>query len=301
VLTKAYYAVGTTICFEVKIMYDNKKHGKGTTGGKGGKGGRGGAPRRESFRDTAQLEERSDIVIGRNPVRELLASGRAIDKIFIQRGERTGSVIPLVAEASARGIVTVEVEKQKLDTMCGGAAHQGIIALAAEKDYCEISDIIALAAERGEKPFVVVCDEINDPHNLGAIIRSADCLGAHGVIIPKRRSVGLSATVSKASAGALEGMLIAKATNVSAAIDELKECGLWIYAADMDGKPYYEHKFDAPTAIVLGSEGNGVSRLVREKCDFIISIPQYGKVNSLNVSNAAAIIMSEVAKQFHSK
>ena len=278
-------------------MYDNKKKNNGA---KSSKGGRGGAPKRDSFREVAPTEERSDIVIGRNPVRELLASGRAIDKIFIQRGERTGSIIPLTAEAAAKGIVTVEVEKQKLDAMCGGAAHQGIIALAAEKDYCEISDIIALAEERGEKPFVIICDEINDPHNLGAIIRSADCLGAHGVIIPKRRAVGLSATVSKASAGALEGMLVAKATNLSSAIDELKEAGLWIYAADMDGKPYYEHKFDSPTAIVLGSEGSGVSRLVREKCDFIVSIPQYGKVNSLNVSNAAAIIMSEVAKQFHS-
>jgi 23S rRNA (guanosine2251-2'-O)-methyltransferase len=278
-------------------MYDNKKRDKR---GKGGKGGRGAEPRRERAGDTAIAEERSDIVIGRNPVRELLASQRAIDKIFIQRGERTGSIIPLAAEAAARGIVTVEVEKQKLDAMCGGAAHQGIIALAAEKEYCEIADILALANEKGEKPFVIVCDEINDPHNLGAIIRSADCLGAHGVIIPKRRAVGLSATVSKASAGALEGMLVAKATNISAAIDELKEAGLWVYAADMDGTPYYELSFDSPTAIVLGSEGSGVSRLVREKCDFIASIPQYGKVNSLNVSNAAAILMSEVAKQFHS-
>ena len=278
-------------------MYDNKKRDKR---GKGGKGVRGAEPRRERAVDTAIAEERSDIVIGRNPVRELLASQRAIDKIFIQRGERTGSIIPLAAEAAARGIVTVEVEKQKLDAMCGGAAHQGIIALAAEKEYCEIADILTLANEKGEKPFVIVCDEINDPHNLGAIIRSADCLGAHGVIIPKRRAVGLSATVSKASAGALEGMLVAKATNISAAIDELKEAGLWVYAADMDGTPYYELSFDSPTAIVLGSEGSGVSRLVREKCDFIASIPQYGKVNSLNVSNAAAILMSEVAKQFHS-
>lgn len=281
-------------------MYDNKKRNKPGNGGKGGRGGRAGESGRDRVKDTAPAEERSDIVIGRNPVRELLASQRAIDKIFIQRGERTGSIIPLAAEAAARGIVTVEVEKQKLDAMCGGAAHQGIIALAAEKEYCEIADILALASEKGEKPFVIVCDEINDPHNLGAIIRSADCLGAHGVIIPKRRAVGLSATVSKASAGALEEMLVAKATNISAAIDELKEAGLWVYAADMDGTPYYELSFDSPTAIVLGSEGSGVSRLVREKCDFIASIPQYGKVNSLNVSNAAAIIMSEVAKQFHS-
>lgn len=249
---------------------------------------------------TAQNESVSEnIVIGRNPIRELLHSGRAIDKIFVQRGEREGSVIPLVAEAKSLGIVVVEVEKQKLDSLSGGASHQGIVAFAAEKEYCEISDILNLARERGEKPFVVVADEINDPHNLGAIIRSADCLGAHGIIIPKRRSVGLTSTVSKASAGALENMLIAKAVNIPAAIDELKEAGLWIYAADMDGAPYYEHKFDAPTAIVLGSEGNGISRLVKEKCDFVISIPQYGSVNSLNVSNAAAIIMSEVARQFH--
>ena len=249
---------------------------------------------------TAENESVSEnIVIGRNPIRELLHSGRAIDKIFVQRGEREGSVIPLVAEAKSLGIVVVEVEKQKLDSLSGGASHQGIVAFAAEKEYCEISDILNLARERGEKPFVVVADEINDPHNLGAIIRSADCLGAHGIIIPKRRSVGLTSTVSKASAGALENMLIAKAVNITAAIDELKEAGLWIYAADMDGAPYYEHKFDAPTAIVLGSEGNGISRLVKEKCDFVISIPQYGSVNSLNVSNAAAIIMSEVARQFH--
>ena len=256
--------------------------------------------RAEKVRAAAEDESVSDsIVIGRNPIRELLHSGRAIDKIFVQRGEREGSVIPLIAEAKKLGIVVVEVEKQKLDSLSGGAAHQGIVAFAAEKEYCEISDILDLARERGERPFVIIADEINDPHNLGAIIRSADCLGAHGIVIPKRRSVGLTSTVAKASAGALENMLIAKTVNLSSAIDELKEAGLWIYAADMDGQPYYEHKFDSPTAIVLGSEGNGISRLVKEKCDFVISIPQYGKVNSLNVSNAAAIIMSEVARQFH--
>lgn len=248
-----------------------------------------------------ETELSENIVIGRNPLRELLRSGRAVDKIFVQRGEKEGSIIPLIAEAKKLGIVVVEVEKQKLDTLSGGASHQGVVALAAEKEYCEISDILEYAKEKGEMPFVVVADEINDPHNLGAIIRSADCLGAHGIIIPKRRSVGLTSTVSKASAGALENMRIAKAVNISSAIDELKEAGLWIYAADMDGKPYYEHKFDAPTAIVLGSEGYGISRLVKEKCDFVISIPQYGTVNSLNVSNAAAIIMSEVARQFHNK
>ena len=245
------------------------------------------------------IQVSENAVIGRNSVRELLRSDREVDKIFVQRGEREGSIIPLIAEAKKAGIVVVEVEKQKLDSLSSGGAHQGIIAFAAEKEYCEVADILAYANERGEKAFIVIADGINDPHNLGAVIRSADCLGAHGVIIPKRRSVGLTATVSKASAGALENMRVAKCVNISSAIDELKEAGVWIYAADMDGAPYYDHKFDSPTAIVLGSEGEGISRLVKEKCDFVISIPQYGNVNSLNVSNAAAIIMSEVARQFH--
>ncbi len=249
----------------------------------------------------AETEERSDMVVGRNSVRELLASNRAIDKIYIQKGEKTGSIIPLIADAKSKGIVTVECEKQKLDFLAPGMTHQGIVAICAEKEYCEIDDILAYAESKGEKPFVILLDEVNDPHNLGAIIRSADCLGAHGVIIPKRRSVGLSTTVSKASAGALEGMLVAKTVNINAAIEELKEKGLWIYAADMDGECYYDTKFDSSTALILGGEGSGVSRLTREKSDFIVSIPQYGKVNSLNVSNAAAIIMSEIAKQRHSK
>ena len=251
------------------------------------------APRR------VEAEQEGAPIVGRNPVRELLRSGRTIDKLYVQKGEREGSIIPIIAEARLSGIVIVEVEKPKLDALSGGLAHQGIVAFAAEKEYCEIADMIALANERGEKPFIIVADEINDPHNLGAIIRSADCLGAHGVIIPKHRSVGLTATVSKSSAGALESMLICKATNLCAAVDELKEAGLWIYAADMDGEPYYNQKFDSPTALVMGSEGNGISRLLKERCDFVVSIPQYGKVNSLNVSNAAAIIMSEIARQMH--
>lgn len=271
--------------------FDQKKVKKGTSHKHSDFG------RRGRVQDDSPVSENA--VIGRNSVRELLHSGREIDKIFVQRGEREGSIIPLIAEAKKEGIVVVEVEKQKLDSLSAGGAHQGIIAFAAEKDYCEISDILAYAREKGEKAFIVIADGINDPHNLGAVIRSADCLGAHGVIIPKRRSVGLTATVSKASAGALENMRVAKCVNISGAIDELKENGVWIYAADMDGAPYYDHKFDSPTAIVLGSEGEGISRLVKEKCDFVISIPQYGNVNSLNVSNAAAIIMSEVARQFH--
>ncbi len=246
------------------------------------------------------VEERHDIVAGRNPIRELLASGRPIDKLYVQKGEKQGSIIPLMAVANSRGVVIVECEKQKLDSLAPGMAHQGMVALCAEKEYCEIQDILDYAYSRDEKPFVILLDEINDPHNLGAIIRSADCLGAHGIIIPKRRAVGLSATVSKASAGALENVLVAKTVNINAAIEELKEAGLWIYAADMDGEAYYDTKFDAATALILGSEGSGVSRLTREKSDFIVSIPQYGKVNSLNVSNAAAIIMSEIARQRHS-
>lgn len=261
--------------------------------------GRNQKPTQRPSPKNVQAEVEGAPIIGRNPVRELLRSGRTIDKLYVQKGEREGSIIPIIAEARLSGIVIVEVEKPKLDSLSGGLAHQGIVAFAAEKEYCEISDMIALAKERGEKPFIIVADEINDPHNLGAIIRSADCLGAHGVIIPKHRSVGLTATVSKSSAGALESMLICKATNLCSAVDELKEAGLWVYAADMDGETYYDQKFDSPTALVMGSEGNGISRLLKEKCDFVVSIPQYGKVNSLNVSNAAAIIMSEIARQMH--
>jgi len=236
------------------------------------------------------------IVGGRNAVKELLSSGRDIDKIFVRRGEREGSVKLLIGMAAARKIPIIEVDKSKLDSMFQGA-HQGIVAIAAEHNYSTVEEIIAYAESKGEKPFVVICDGVEDPHNLGAIIRSAECSGVHGVIIPKRRSVGLTSTVAKASAGAIMHMRVAKVTNLASTIDELRERGFWVYAADMGGEPYYKTDYSGSVAVVLGAEGNGISRLVREKSDFIVSIPLYGNVNSMNVSCAAAVILSEVARQ----
>lgn len=251
-------------------------------------------------RDTARepyAELSENVIFGRNSVRELLESGRDIEKIYVSEGEREGSILSLIAEARERRLNIVETDRRKLDRIAQGGRHQGIIAVAAERDYSTLDDILAYAAERGEKPLVVVLDGIEDPHNLGAIIRSAECLGAHGVIIPKRRSAGLTATVSKASAGALEHMRVARVTNLAVAVDELKERGLWIYAADMGEGAYYENDLTGSAAIVMGSEGFGISRLVREKCDFTLSIPLFGSVNSMNVSCAAAVLLAECAKQ----
>lgn len=241
------------------------------------------------------------VISGRNAVRELLSGGRDIDKIFVARGDRAGSIVSLVAEAIERRIPVVEVDRKRLDNMCGHNRHQGIVAMAAEAAYSSLDDIFARAAEMGEPPLIVIADEIEDPHNLGALIRCAECAGAHGLIVPKRRAVGLTSVVSKASAGAIEHLPIVKVTNLASAIDELKEKGLWLYAADMDGSPYYQTDWKGSAAIVLGSEGFGISRLVKEKCDFVVSIPIYGKVNSMNVSTAAAVILCEAAKQRRAK
>lgn len=240
-------------------------------------------------------------VSGRNAVRELLSGGRDVDKIFVARGDRSGSIVSLVAEAIERRIPIVEVDRKRLDNMCGHNRHQGIVAMAAEAAYSSLDDIFARAAEMGEPPLIVIADEIEDPHNLGALIRCAECAGAHGLIVPKRRAVGLTSVVSKASAGAIEHLPIVKVTNLASTINELKEKGLWLYAADMDGSPYYETDWKGSAAIVLGSEGFGISRLVKEKCDFVVSIPIYGKVNSMNVSTAAAVILCEAAKQRRAK
>ncbi|MEI3057674.1 MAG: 23S rRNA (guanosine(2251)-2'-O)-methyltransferase RlmB [Eubacteriales bacterium] len=244
-------------------------------------------------------EPAEGVVFGRNEVRELLRSGRSVDKLFIRKGELQGSVNLIVGEASERGIPIIEVEKEKLDSLCGGGVHQGVAAMAAEKDYCTVEDILAIAAERGEAPFIAICDGIEDPYNLGALIRCAECAGVHGVIIPKRRAAGLTPTAAKASAGAVEHMAIAKVTNIAAAIDELKAAGVWTYAAEAGGENMYTTDMNRPAAFVFGSEGNGVSRLVREKCDFVVSIPMYGKVNSMNVSTAAAVILTEAARRRH--
>ena len=243
------------------------------------------------------VEGNSGIVIGRNAVRELLKSDREIDKLLVQRGEREGSIVVLVAMAVDKGIPVVETDKQKLDAISGFAPHQGVIAMASEKEYCTVADILAIAEERGEAPLIVIADGLTDPYNLGALIRCAEGAGAHGIIIPKRRSVGLTPLVSKSSAGAIEHMAIAKVSNIATTIIELKDKGVWCFAAEAGGKPYYETDFKGPCALVFGSEGNGVSQIVVSKCDAITSIPMYGKVNSFNVSTAASVILCEAAKQ----
>lgn len=252
--------------------------------------------RKDSFsRNTAELDE--CIVYGRNSVKELLASGRDIEKMYFQSGDREGSVNLLLGIASERKIPIIEAERSKLDSLTLGAHHQGVVAIASERNYYTVDEILAYAEEKGEAPFIIILDGVEDPHNLGAIIRSAECSGAHGVIIPKRRAVGLTSTAAKASAGAIEYMRVAKVTNLAMTIDYLKERGLWLYAADMDGSEYYSTDLTGAVALVLGSEGFGVSRLVKEKCDFTLSIPLYGKVNSMNVSCAGAVLMTEVARQ----
>lgn len=242
-------------------------------------------------------DEGLGLVIGRNAVRELLKSDREIDKILVQRGEREGSIVVLVAMAVEKGIPVVETDKAKLDAMSGFATHQGVIAMASEKEYCSVDDILEIAKSRGEDPIIVIADGLTDPYNLGALIRCAEGTGAHGIIIPKRRSTGLTPLVSRSSAGAIEHMAIAKVSNINNTILSLKEKGVWVFAAEAGGTPYYETNFKGPCALVFGSEGNGVSKIVTDNCDVLISIPMYGKVNSFNVSTAASVILCEVAKQ----
>lgn len=244
----------------------------------------------------AASDETNGAVVGRNAVRELLKSGRAVDKIFVRKGDREGSITMLVAQAIERKIPVLEVERQKLDAYACGLPHQGIVAMAAQKEYCSVDDILAIAEERGEMPLIIIADGINDPNNLGAMIRCAEGAGAHGLIIPKRHAVGVSPAVTKASAGAVEHMAIAKVTNLAQTIADLKERGIWTYAAEAGGTPYYDVDYKNPCALVFGSEGDGVSRLVKDTCDFIVSIPMYGHVNSLNVSTASAVIINEAKR-----
>ena len=235
-------------------------------------------------RENEEFEMSEGLVIGRNAVRELLKSGRTIDKLLVQKGEREGSIVVLVSEAIERHIPVIETDRVKLDKLTNYSVHQGVVAMAAEKEYCSVDDILDIAQSRGEKPFIVIADGITDPHNLGALIRCAEGVGAHGLIIPKRRAVGLTPAVSKASCGAIEHLAVAKVTNIAATVEELKEKGIWIFSAEAGGEAYYNTDFNCPCAIVLGSEGEGVSRIVKEKSDYITSIPMYGKVNSFNVS-----------------
>lgn len=247
--------------------------------------------------EDGNIHMQEGLVIGRNAVRELLHSNRDIDKILVQRGNREGSIVVIVAEAVELGIPVIETDKNKLDAMAGFVPHQGVIAMASEKEYCTVEDILAISEERGEAPFIVIADGITDPYNLGALIRCAEGSGAHGLIIPKRRAVGVTPLVAKSSTGAIEHLAIAKVSNIANTVRVLKEKGVWVYAAEAGGTPYYQTNFKGACAVVFGSEGNGVSPVVIENCDGVTSIPMYGKVNSFNVSTAASVILCEVAKQ----
>lgn len=243
-----------------------------------------------------EQREQQGLIIGRNAVTEALRSGRAIDSLLVAKGERGGSIGRIIAQCRENGVVIKETDKRKLDKLCGGENHQGVAAWAAVHEYSDVEDILENARSKGEQPFIIICDEIEDPHNLGAIIRTADACGAHGIIIPKRRGVALTYAVGKVSAGAVEYVPVARVANLPSLIDELKEKGFWIYGADMDGTRWDEQDYSGAVALVVGSEGKGISRLVREKCDFIVSLPMKGKINSLNASVAAGILMYEIAK-----
>ncbi len=239
--------------------------------------------------------QRNDIIAGRNPVMEAIRSGRSIESILVAKGERSGSVVAIIAKAKQKNIPVKDVDSKKLDFLAKGVNHQGIVAQCAVKEYSTLEDIFALAEEREESPFIIVLDKIEDPHNLGAIIRTAECAGAHGVIIPERRSAGLSYTVEKTSAGALEYMPVVRVKNISAVLQKLKDKGIWVYGADMDGEHYKKVNFDGAVALVIGNEGKGISPLVAKDCDVIVSLPMKGKINSLNASVAAGILMYEIA------
>lgn len=241
---------------------------------------------------------REDLIEGRNAVIEALKSDRTIEYILVSKGDMVGSISVVLALAKEKGIVTKEVDRRKLDEMSQTSAHQGVIAIVTPYKYFGINDIFKDAEEKGEKPFIIILDEIQDPHNFGSIIRTAEVCGAHGIIIPKRKNVGATPTVYKTSAGAIEHVKIAKVTNINAAIEEIKERGVWVYGADMAGENYiFDTDLTGAVAIVIGSEGRGISKLTKEKCDVLVKIPMVGKITSLNASVASGIIMYEIMKQ----
>ena len=253
----------------------------------------------ERNRPAREPQAKADGVIeGRNAVTEALRTGTVIDKIFILKGETDSSLGHIASTARARGIVVVDADKRKLDRMSVTHAHQGVIALCAVREYASVDDILAAAREKGEAPLIVVCDELSDPHNLGAVIRTACCAGAHGVIIPKRRSAGLTAVVAKTSAGAVSHIPVARVPNITALLKQLKEEGVWIFGTAMNGTTsLYSADLKGPAAIVIGSEGSGMSRLVAQECDFTVSIPMKSDLDSLNASAAAAILLYEAVRQ----
>ncbi len=236
-----------------------------------------------------------DHIVGRNAVMEALKSGRPLDSVLIARGERQGSIGAIVARCRENGIPVKETDIRKLDAMASN--HQGVIAIAACKDYVTLEELFASAEEKGEPPFFIVCDELEDPHNLGAILRTAEAAGAHGVVVPRRRSVGLTGAVYKASAGAVEYVPVARVANITDALKEMKKRGMWVYGLDMGGEDWCSTDLTGAMALVVGSEGRGVSRLVRENCDFVLSLPMSGRINSLNASVACGIVLYEAARQ----
>lgn len=241
-------------------------------------------------------KRKEDVLVGRNAVYEALRAGHPVDSVLIAKGNNGGPVRRIVELCRERGVVIKDVSSAKLDAICGGMNHQGVAAMAAAHEYASVDDMLRLAEERGETPFLVICDDINDPHNLGAIIRTAECCGAHCVIIPKRGAAGLTAAVDKASCGALEYLPVARVPNLTATVEKLKKAGIWIYGTDMDGQPFYKTDFSGGAAVIIGSEGKGISRLLRDNCDVVVSIPMRGHITSMNASVAAGIVLYEAAK-----
>ncbi len=246
----------------------------------------------------SEKNEKENIVCGRNSVIELLASERTVDKIFIRRGQREGSLLRIFAMAKERHIPVVEADKLKLDTMSGNANHQGVVAFATDFIYCSPDDIISFAVSRGEEPFILMIDGINDPHNLGALIRTAHAVGVHGIILPKRNACGLTASVYKAAAGSCEHVMISRVANIAETISYIKEKNIWVYGADGKAESdIYKTDFSGAVALVLGDEGRGISRLVRDRCDILVKIPMRENANSLNVSVAGGVLMYEIFRQ----
>lgn len=253
-------------------------------------------PFNNKYEDNTAFEEGLQLE-GRNPVLEAINHNKPIDKIIVKKGGIEGTLKVIVAKARERGIIVQEVDKEKMALISRSNNNQGVIALCPAYEYCEVSDIIASARNKGEDPFIIICDEITDPHNLGAIIRTADACGVHGVIIPKRRAVGLTAVVSKTSAGAAEFVPVARVTNIARAIEDLKKENIWVACADMDGKEYFKSDLKGAIAVVIGNEGSGVSKLVKDKCDFNVGIPMYGHIDSLNAGVSAGLLMYEIVRQ----
>lgn len=257
--------------------------------------------KRPPLRRSAPVEAENDGVIeGRNAVIEALRAGVTIDKIFVAKGETDATLGHIASSAREKGIVVVDADRRKLDNMSRTHSHQGVIALAAVRAYVSVDDILEIARSKGEHPLIVVCDELSDPHNLGAVIRTADAAGAHGVVIPKRRSAGLTAVVAKTSAGAVAHVPVARVPNIPTLLKELKKEGVWVFGTAAQGTTtLYQADLKGPAAIVIGSEGDGMGRLVTEQCDFTVSIPMFGTINSLNASAAAAVLLYEAVRQRH--